>query len=326
MHRPGYSYFGTLAAAALVLIGTTAARAASPQDDRLAAAVKAIEAFDKAFAEAFNKGDAKALAAMFTEDAEAVEADGAVSEGRAAIEEGFAATFAELKGVQIAFEAASIRLLAPGVAKEEGKTILKAPGGETLSRLSTVIYVEKDGAWKIASAKEAYDETATPYDHLKVLGFLVGDWVDESEETEVRVHCEWAKNKNYLFRTFLVKRDGKVVIDIQQRIGWDPASKQIRSWDFDSEGGFGEGRWSRDGDRWLIKHTGTHANGVVGTSTNVMTVERADLIHWVATDRTLSEDALTDPIGYTLAKVPPPPGNKPAAPAAPQTKPEGSVQ
>ena len=30
---------------------------------------------------------------------------------------------------------------------------------------------------------------------------------------------------------------------VTQRIGWDPAAKQIRSWEFDSEGGFGEGTW-----------------------------------------------------------------------------------
>lgn len=319
MERPGITRFAALAA--LALIG-----AAPAQDDRHAAAAKAIEAFDKAFAEAFNKGDAKALAAMFTEDAEVIEADGAVSEGRAAIEEGFVATFEELKGVKIAFETASIRQLAPGVAREEGKTILTSPNGETLSRLSTVVYVQKDGAWKIASAKESYDETATPHDHLKVLEFLVGDWIDESDDAEVRVHCEWSKNKNYLFRTFLVKREGKVVADIQQRIGWDAAAKQIRSWDFDSEGGFAEGRWSRDGDRWLVKHTGTQASGAVGSSTNIMTVERSDLIRWVATDRSLGGEALTDPFAFTLAKVPPRPGVAPLVPGNAETKPEGSVK
>ena len=38
-----------------------------------------------------------------------------------------------------------------------------------------------------------------------------------------------------------------------QRIGWDPVAGQFRSWDFDSQGGYSEGLWSRDGDRWIIK-------------------------------------------------------------------------
>lgn len=30
-----------------------------------------------------------------------------------------------------------------------------------------------------------------------------------------------------------------------QVIGWDPAAGTIRSWMFDSDGGFGEGTWSK---------------------------------------------------------------------------------
>ena len=36
-------------------------------------------------------------------------------------------------------------------------------------------------------------------------------------------------------------------------IGWDPAKQQIRSWIFDSNGGFGESTWAYDGEHWLIK-------------------------------------------------------------------------
>ena len=38
-----------------------------------------------------------------------------------------------------------------------------------------------------------------------------------------------------------------------QVIGWDPAAGTIRSWMFDSDGGFGEGTWSKKDNSWIVK-------------------------------------------------------------------------
>src|SRR5687767_3230571 len=59
------------------------------QDEKLVTGV--IEAMDKAF----NARDAKALAALFTADAEIVDEDGVVTQGRDAIQGVFAGVFAE---------------------------------------------------------------------------------------------------------------------------------------------------------------------------------------------------------------------------------------
>ena len=90
---------------------------------------------------------------------------------------------------------------------------------------------------------------------------MVGDWIDEGADSVVRLHCQWSEDENFLFRTFTVKRQGKPVMTVTQRIGWDPVARQVRSWEFDSEGGFGEGKWSRDGERWVVKSHGRPARG-----------------------------------------------------------------
>jgi hypothetical protein len=46
-----------------------------------------------------------------------------------------------------------------------------------------------------------------------------------------------------------------------QIIGWDPVEERIRSWTFDGEGGFAEGWWTREGDRWLLRETGITPDG-----------------------------------------------------------------
>ena len=56
-----------------------------------------------------------------------------------------------------------------------------------------------------------------------------------------------------------------------QRIGWDPSAKRLRSWVFDSEGGFGEGVWSKSGNQWIAKMTGVTSDGKTASSTNVIT-------------------------------------------------------
>ena len=104
-------------------------------------------------------------------------------------------------------------------------------------------------------------------------------------------------------------------MSVTQRIGWDPLAKQVRSWEFDSEGGFGEGRWSRDGERWIVKHTGTRPEGTTASSTNVMSRERPDLARWTSTDRIVGEEAVVEDESYVLVRVPP----KPQMPAKGQT-------
>ena len=90
---------------------------------------------------------------------------------------------------------------------------------------------------------------------------MIGEWVDKGPDSEVRVNCRWSEDGNFLIRSFTVKQQGKPVMTVTQRIGWDPLARRIRSWEFDSEGGFGEGTWSRDGERWVDQALGRPARG-----------------------------------------------------------------
>jgi uncharacterized protein (TIGR02246 family) len=281
-----------------------------PSDDE-----KAIRAADEAFVRDYNKGDSKSLAAMFTEGAEVVEADGIRYEGRDLVEKSLAESFAEDKGARIALEVESIRFLTRDVAKEEGRSVVTPTAGAPTSRLYTALYVRREGRWLIASVREEPDPMVRPHDRLRDLEWMVGDWVDEGSDAEVRLNCRWSEDGNFLFRSFTVKLQGKPVMSVNQRIGWDPLARQIRSWEFDSEGGFGEGRWSREGDRWVVKHTGVRPEGVTASATNVMIREKPDLVRWVSTDRVFGDTAETEVQSYVLARVAPPPGIRPKTPS-----------
>jgi uncharacterized protein (TIGR02246 family) len=275
--------------------------------------VKAIRALEEGFVRDYNKGDSKAIAALFTEDAEVVDIEGNHYQGRDVIERGFAETFAAAPGSKIALDIYSIRTLGPDVAQEQGRSVVSPAEGAPESRLYTVLYVKREGRWLVSSVRDDDDPELPPHERLKDLEWMIGDWVDEGEESLVRVHCAWSEDGNYLLRTFTVQRGGEQVLNVSQRIGWDPLARQIRSWEFDTSGGFGEGRWSREGQRWVIKSTGVRPDGKPASATNIMARERADLVRWASTQRVIGDQAIPDDISYVLVRVPPVPKPQPGA-------------
>jgi uncharacterized protein (TIGR02246 family) len=301
----------------------SSAQAAQPQAAAAAPAPqsqqeKEIRAFDELYARDFTGGNTKALVARFTEDAEVIEADGLRYQGRTLIEERLAEAVAASPGAKLVIEVENIRLLSPDVAKEEGRTIVTpAKGGHASHRRYTALLVKRDGNWLLSSVREEHDPIESPHDRLQRLAWLVGDWVDEGQDSVMRVNCRWSDDGNFLFRTFKVKREGKDVMTVSQRIGWDPAARQIRSWEFDSDGGFGEGTWAGDGDRWVIKHTATQPDGTIVSATNTMVRSGAHLVRWTSTDRFVGHEAIADELTYAFVRVPASPPAQSDSPAAP---------
>lgn len=270
---------------------------------------KAIRTFEEGFVRDYNKGDSKAIAALFTEDAEVVDIDGERYQGRDVIEQGFANLFAENAGAKIGLEIFTIRSLSPDVAQEQGRSVVTPVEGAPQSRLYTIVYVKRDGRWLVSSVRDDLDPLVSPHERLKDLEWMIGDWVDEGEDSLVRLNCRWSDDENYLLRSFTVHREGELVLSVSQRIGWDPLARQIRSWEFDTAGGFGEGRWTRDGERWVVKNTGVQPEGKTASATNTMIRERPDLVRWTSTERVIGDELIPEEISYTLVRVPPPPGS-----------------
>jgi uncharacterized protein (TIGR02246 family) len=246
-------------------------------------------------------------------------------EGREAIEQLFAASFQDSPRQRIEVKTESIRFLDADAAIEEGTATVNSPmaAGESRSETETTrytaVYVKRDGKWLQDSIRDYHfpesAEELTAHDHLKELEWLVGDWIDESDEAEVRTTCRWSEHQAYLIRSFEVKVRGKASVTGSQRIGWDPRQKQIRSWVFDSDGGFSEGFVSRDGERWVMKSTGVMKDGRTASATNVLTRVNRDTMTWSSVDRTLGAEVLPDAEQITLVRTPPQPRS-----ARPRTK------
>jgi uncharacterized protein (TIGR02246 family) len=252
----------------------------------------AVMANDRAYEAAYARGDVKALGEFFTEDAEFTTSDGRTFSGRAAIEESTRAAFLTNKGAKLAIALDSIRVLGPEAVLEKGSTTVTAKSGETSGALYTAVYVKKDGKWKMSNLVETPLPDVTPHDRLSELAWLIGEWEEADKSTDVTVHSQymWARGGNYLTRNVTVKTAGNVTLEGWQIIGWDPVEESIRSWTFDGEGGFSEGHFTRDGNRWLLRETGTTPDGSRIASDNTYTKLSDDRLTWESNNRTLDGD------------------------------------
>lgn len=280
---------------------TTLAPAAS---DTVASYESEIRSAVDGYIDAINRGDAAAAAEYWSETGQIVSADGNRLLGKAAISENLKMSLGENSQRMVSVSDVTIRLLAPTVAIEEGLALETDAEGTSLLSDYQAIHVKQDGKWKLESLKEsAIKESASSHDHLKELEWMIGDWIDQEGETTIQTHVRWTSNGSFMTRSFSVETAGVRELEGTQVIGWDPNRQQIRSWVFDSDGGFGSGAWTRSGDQWIVNGKFTVADGQQGSSTNTFTYVDANTFKWKSTDRKLGDEPLIDVAEVAVSRV-----------------------
>ena len=224
----------------------------------------AVRAAIASYVEAFNKGDAAAVAAHWSETGEWIDPEGTPILGRDAILAEMKAYFAGGKKPQIELLDLSVQFLAPSVAVEQGTAIVTRPGETAGESSYLAIHVRENGKWQLSSVRELAPRPSSPpshYEQLQELEWMIGEWVDDQGGDSVTWRGEWTANRNFISRSFTVMIEDRIDLSGTQVIGWDPAAGAIRSWVFDSDGGFTEGVWSRRDDGWSIRAVGVLPDG-----------------------------------------------------------------
>jgi uncharacterized protein (TIGR02246 family) len=271
----------------------------------------------EAFAKAYTAGDAKVLAAFFTDDLVLIDPEGTATRGKAAVSDMYAGAFQENPGLKLEAQVAEVRFITPDVARVEGQSRLSSEGDASeFTRFSSLL-VRKDGKWQAAEIREftAPAEDVTPYERLRELEWMVGHWVDESGNNKVESDVRWADNNSYLIRTYTANIQGDKPTSGTMFIGWDPQSGQIKSWNFDSEGGHGEGLWTRSADNeWVIKAQGVMRDGRPNSATLVHTILNKDSVRTNSIDRIVGGQLAPDIVDVVMVKKAPQPGVSAPAP------------
>lgn len=263
------------------------AEAASATDGQ-AADEATIRSNAEKYVEAYNRRDSASMAKMWSPDAVYMDprtGEGVV--GREAIKELFDYILAGQEDAKLVVTIDSIEFVSPNVAIEKGTAVVSYSEHETEETNYTAVHVKRDGEWLLDRVSEEEVPAPPPsnYEHLKPLEWMIGSWIDADETATVQTDCEWTKNKNFITRSFaVISRDG-VEMSGMQVVGWDPAAQQIRSWVFDSSGGFGDGVWTAKGDTWTIDATGTLSDGRKTSATNVLKKIDDDSYTWQSINR-----------------------------------------
>src|SRR5262249_50842848 len=257
------------------------------------------------FIDAFHKGDAKALAAFWAPDGDYTDLTGHTMKGRDAIQKLFEEFFTETKGLKLRIESQSLRFVTPDVAVEDGETSGISPEGTPPSRARfTIVHVKRDGQWLLSSVRDAPFAPPSNYENLRGLEWIVGDWAAEDEKgIGEQLSVSWADNQNWLTGTFSTTARGVSVGRATHWVGWDPAAKKVRSWIFDATGGFGEGAWTKDGDKWVIKTTSVLQDGKKATATILLARVDADTLSLQSKDKTVDGKAVPDTAVVKLKRV-----------------------
>lgn len=287
--RTASRFAAALAIGCMLAASVLAAEYKSDSDADRAAIRAAIESY----VTAFNRGDAKAVAAHWSEAGQWISPRGERFEGRAAIEKEMQAVFSQSKGAKLEVLQPTVRLVSADVAVEEG-TVRVTQRDQSFSESTYVaIHVKQKGQWKLDSVRETdLPESAPPNSPLAELAWLVGQWRDASAEAAGETTITWTKNKAFLTYGFKVSTPGMDDLEGTQVIGWDPAAGTIRSWMFDSDGGFGEGTWSKKGDDWVVKFEQVMPDGRIASATNIYTLFDANTFTWKSIGRKVGDEFL----------------------------------
>jgi uncharacterized protein (TIGR02246 family) len=249
---------------------------------------------------AFQKGDAKAVAALWTAEGEYVGDDGTTVRGHAALEKDYAAFFTKNPDNKLEVEVETLRFPSKDTAVVEGHFKLHTGKKKELvvSRCS-FLYARENGKWLVAIARE------WPGDGMEIrdLEWLIGTWEAKRDGTTVTTTYEWTKNKTFIRCHFSIAQEGKTVTGTQV-IGKMPSTGGMHMWTFEDDGGIGDSDITRDGKKWVFAARGSTAEGRVITGTNVMTPLDADTFLWQSVERTVDGETQADlpPIKVTRAK------------------------
>lgn len=213
------------------------------------------------YTEVWHKHDPKAIASMYSEDARFEDEYGEVHQGRVSIQELFAESSGTSEGAKLTVTVDSARMLGKDVLIIRGTSTV-TQGDEASDSEFTATLVKSGEKWLIAdvSEKSLVAQTVAA-DELSKLQALIGTWRPEGDDAKFEATAKMSLNGAFLTRKTKSLGDGEDNFTSVEVIGYDPVNDHLKSWFFDSEGGFGEGYWRQEGDKWVVHRKVTMPDG-----------------------------------------------------------------
>jgi uncharacterized protein (TIGR02246 family) len=259
------------------------------------------------YVKAFNEGNVDALLEHWAENGDYVDVAGLHLKGKEQIRAAYEEFLAAAPEPQIEIAITSLDIVDDNIAIEDGfREVSVSPTLPGRRIRYTAYHVKHKGKWYLQSVRDAAAFTPTNYAYLQGLEWAVGAWESKADNGAVMSSvCTWDEGQNFLIREYSTSLQGQQISGGMQWIGWDPAEGTVRSWSFDSTGGFSEGTWSQDGASWIADSTSTLLSGQRMNEKHVLSLVDPDTLTWLAKDRSLDGAPLPDVEEVTIKRVTP---------------------
>jgi len=272
-------------------------------------AVDGVRAASVAYAEAFNKGDFKALADQWTERAELIEGGSRLS-GRDTIVAALESWRTRHPQARLEIQVQDVEVVAEPLARVTGvMRFTRAPGEQPIESRFTGLRVREGDTWRLAESRV----TPAHVSALDELEWMLGTWRAEvPDRSTIEITYEKALGGYAIVgRTKIVPKLGAKTllpegIEALEVIHADRDAGLIRAWVFDSTGARAEGHFAWDGTSFEKRMTGTPSDAVrgrVATWVNVIspTGEGRCTMHMI--ERTLDGTDLPDAAPLNFTKI-----------------------
>ncbi len=255
---------------------------------------------------AINQDKEDVISSFWTNDGEFTRPlTGEILEGKETITKFLQARAKEISKRQLkfSFKPEKIDFPDPNTAVVEGISEISDKGALLQRNARRVELVKENGQWYLDTVREIEVAPAPlVYDHLKGLEWLIGKWVDKDEDVTITFTTNWDKFKNFIVQRFKMEVYGVEEMEGLQIIGWDPIENKIRAWVYDSDGGFGSGSWSKNGNSWNAELNFVLSDGKKATATYGYTPINDKSYSFTATNRTINGEALPEIKPVTVIK------------------------
>ncbi len=266
---------------------------------------KAIRLSAEEFVSAFNRGDAKAIGALWTPNCEYVDETGRMFGGRDAVEKEYAAFFKANPGLKIEVSISSIKVIGSRAAIEEGAGVVKNAEGAMVSKGSyTAIHAKDGGKWLLASVRDRAEPSLSKRPRLEDLEWLIGHWTTAKGSKAIDMSYKWIADKKFLQLSYSAQEEGAVIRSGVQIVGRNPLSGEIISWSFDSTGGYGRGQWRPLKRGLIIESHGIMADGAPTAATEILSKTGGDTFTWKSVNRSVAGQSLNDSETLTIKRKP----------------------
>ncbi|SFJ68937.1 protein of unknown function [Planctomicrobium piriforme] len=257
----------------------------------------------KGFLDYFNAHDATGLSRLWTADASYTSGDVHLS-GRDKIQQAYTDLFKADPKCVLSIRSMTILKAEPSEMQVTGLLDEKHTDGSVTASQFTSTLVKQDDSWLFSKVVEKVLPSSSQASvQLAKLDWLVGNWSDAKDKTQVFNTVTWVEGGNFLRRSYSQVVNGQVVRQGMQIIGWDAETKSFRCWLFDADGTFGEGTISSDDQQsWVMKLAVTLPNGGHASQKQVFQPLSKDQIQIETFDREVDGASLPNGVPVTLVR------------------------